>query len=279
MKQTYLLYCLLALFYLPAGVKAEPMIIVDAVALLQTEAKADNEAQILQQLLAAYPAGYSIEGISRNRAREWVKAADNACIPWLKKTVAREQDFLFSLPYMVEDALQLVMPANSKWRSTLQALQQRNQQISLLQILSLKPGPVIGIEINRSYGEALDQLLSQRQSSWSIYTRTTSSSETGSMLPMLQRGFIDATLEYRKVALRTDNSLRFYSLREAEPVNLVHFACSKGERGQRIVHLLNQTILSKSQQPDYQQLVLQGIAPSSRAYALEVWRQSLIAVP
>ncbi|MBU1309486.1 MAG: hypothetical protein KKE30_08135 [Gammaproteobacteria bacterium] len=277
MMQPYLLCCYIVLLSSFNNIKAEPVIIVDAVALLQ--APTGNEAQILHQLLAAYPAQYSITDISRNRAREWVKTAENACIPWLKKTAAREQDFLFSLPYMVEDALQLVVPADSRWHSTLQTLQQHNPQISLLQILSLKPGPVIGIEINRSYGETLDRLLSQRQSSWSIYTRTTSSNETGSMLPMLQRGFIDATLEYRKVAQRTDSSLHFYSLLEAEPVNLVHFACSKGERGQQVVNLLNQVILSKSQQPDYQQLVLQGIKGANQQLALQIWLKALTTVP
>ena len=99
------------------------------------------------------------------------------------------------------------------------------------------------------------------------------------MLPMLQRGFIDATLEYRKIALRTDPTLRFYPLFEAQPLNLVHFACSKSERGQRIVNLLNQTIAAKSQQANYQQLVLQGIAEPNRALALQTWLQALTPVP
>ena len=154
-----------------------------------------------------------------------------------------------------------------------------NEAKILQQLLNAKPSPLIGIELNRSYGETLDQLLSQRKNSRSIYTRTTSSQETGSMLPMLQRGFIDATLEYRKIALRTDTTLRFYPLLEAQPVNLVHFACSKGERGQRIVNLLNQTIATKSQQADYQQLVLQGIAEPNRALVLQTWLRALTSVP
>ena len=193
MKQSYLRYCMLLLLCVFGLPRAESVINVDAVALLQTHE--GNEAKILQQLLNA------------------------------------------------------------------------------------KPSPLIGIELNRSYGETLDQLLSQRKISWSIYTRTTSSKETGSMLPMLQRGFIDATLEYRKMALRTDPTLRFYPLLEAQPVNLVHFACSKGERGQRIVNLLNQTIATKSQQADYQQLVLQGIAEPNRALVLQTWLRALTSVP
>lgn len=279
MMPPYFLCCCVLLLGIVNDAKAEPVIIVDAVALLKAPTQAGNEAKILQQLLAAYPAVYTIEDISRNRAREWVKTADNACIPWLRKTAAREQGFLFSLPYMVEDALQLVLTAESNWHPALENLMQQSQQISLVHLLSLKPGPVIGVELNRSYGEKLDQLLSQRQTSWSIYTRTAASRETGSMLPMLQRGFIDATLEYRKMALRTDTTLRFYPLLEAEPVNLVYFACSKGERGQRIVNLLNQAIVAKSQQADYQQLVLQGIAAPNQPLALQLWLQALTPVP
>lgn len=251
------------------------MIIVDAVALLQLEAKTDNEALILEQILAAYPAGYQIENISRNRAREWVKTVENACIPWLKKTAAREREFLFTLPYMVEDSLQLVLANDSIWHNTLLSLQQPGQPISLARLLTVKPAPLIGVELNRTYGNTLDLLLAQRHVGWSVYTRTTSSRETGSMLPMLQRGFIDATLEYRKVAQRTGMALTYYPLLEAEPVNLVHFACSNGERGQHIVDLLNQVIIAKSQQAAYQQLVLQGIAANNRQRALQIWLQVL----
>lgn len=279
MMPPYFFCCCVLLLGFVNAAKAESVIIVDAVALLSAPTQAGNETNILRQVLAAYPGSYTIEDISRNRAREWVKVADNACMPWLKKTVEREANFLFSLPYMVEDALQLVLTAESKWHPILENLMQQSQQISLVHLLSLKPGPVIGIELNRSYGEALDQLLLQRQTNWSIYTRTAASRETGSMIPMLQRGFIDATLEYHKMALRTDTTLRFYPLLEAEPVNLVYFACSKGERGQRVVNLLNQAIVAKSKQADYQQLVLQGILAPNRPLALQLWLQALTPVP
>ncbi|GAB2916919.1 hypothetical protein [Rheinheimera gaetbuli] len=279
MMPPYFFCCCVLLLGFVNAAKAESVIIVDAVALLSAPTQAGNETNILRQVLAAYPGSYTIEDISRNRAREWVKVADNACMPWLKKTVEREADFLFSLPYMVEDALRLVLTAESKWHPILENLMQQSQQISLVHLLSLKPGPVIGIELNRSYGEALDQLLLQRQTNWSIYTRTAASRETGSMIPMLQRGFIDATLEYHKMALRTDTTLRFYPLLEAEPVNLVYFACSKGERGQRVVNLLNQAIVAKSKQADYQQLVLQGILAPNRPLALQLWLQALTPVP
>ena len=253
------------------------MVIVDAVALTQQNSAADNESVILQKILAAYPASYRIEGISRNRARQWVKDAINACMPWLMKTAARQQDFLFTLPYMVEDSLQLVLKTESKWHPQLLQLQRPDQAMSLADLLSLKPSPVIGIELNRSYGDTLDKLLAQRQAGWSVYTRTTASGETGSMLPMLARDFIDATLEYRKVAQRTDMALAYFPLQEAEPVNLVYFACSKGDTGQRVVNLLNQVIRAKSQQADYQQLALQGVATERQQLALAYWLEIIAA--
>ena len=92
---------------------------------------------------------------------------------------------------------------------------------------------------------------------------------------MLERGFIDGLLEYQKVALRSGQNFNYYRLQEAEPVNLVYFACSKGLQGEAVVAGLNQAILQASQLTDYQQLMLQGIAPAQQASALQFWLQQL----
>lgn len=271
----YLILLSACWFTLSPTLRAESLVIVDAVSLLQPQAQPTNESLLLRQLLQAYPADYSIVDVSRNRAREWVKTADNACMPWLKKTAARQQDFLFTLPYMIEAALQLVVAADSDALPLLDRLSGNNNTLSLTHLLQLKQAPLLGIELNRTYGNNIDSLVSQRYASWSIYTRTSSSNETGSMLPMLERGFIDATLEYRKVAERSAMSFRYYAIQEAEPFNLVYFACSKGERGQRVVNLLNESIKLKSQQVAYQQLVLQSIAEKNHDQALQTWLQTL----
>ncbi|MDP5138794.1 hypothetical protein ORJ04_22875, partial [Rheinheimera baltica] len=64
-----------------------------------------------------------------------------------------------------------------------------------------------------------------------------------------------------------------------EPFNLVYFACSKGERGQRVVNLLNESIKLKSQQVAYQQLVLKSITEQNQPQALHIWLQALQLVP
>lgn len=259
---------------------AEPLVVVDSVAILKTAQSGDNpEGVLLRQVLAHYPDRYQTENLSRNRAREWIKTAGNACIPWLKKTAAREQDYLFTLPYMIEDALMLVMPKNSAWHTRLLAMQ-GSGLLSLSQLLQLPNGPLLGIELNRSYGEQLDQLILQHRHSRALYTRTSSSEDMGSMLPMLERGFVDGLLEYQKVAGRAGQDFSYYRLQEAEPFNLVYFACSKGPRGEAVVAGLNQAIRTVSQQPAYQALVLQGLelqgrTPSQHASALQFWLDQL----
>lgn len=266
---------LLIILTLCLRLQAEPLIVVDSVAILKAAQSGENpEGLLLQQVLAVYPDRYRTESLSRNRAREWIKTAGNACIPWLKKTAAREQDYLFTLPYMVEGSLMLVMLKNSAWHPKLLVMQ-GDGQLSLRQLLQLPNGPLLGIELNRSYGEQLDQLLLQHRQSRALYTRTSSSEDLGSMLPMLERGFIDGLLEYQKVAGRVGQEFHYYQLQEAEPVNLVYFACSKGKQGEAVVAGLNQAIRTVSQQASYQALMLQGMAPSQRASALQFWLDQL----
>ncbi|MBU1435787.1 MAG: transporter substrate-binding domain-containing protein [Gammaproteobacteria bacterium] len=269
------LLLMLSFFCLCPRLQAEPLVLVDSVAILKAAELGENsESLLLQHVLAHYPDTYQTQSLSRNRAREWIKNAGNACIPWLKKTAEREQHYLFSLPYMVEDALALVLLENSTWHPQLQSLQSEGA-VSLRQLLQLPNGPLIGIEFNRSYGEQLDDLFVQQRHSRGLYTRTSSSEDMGSLLPMLERGFIDALLEYPKIAGRNRPDFRYYRLQDAEPVNLVYFACSKGEKGQAVVAGLNQAIQTVSQQPTYQALVLKGISPAQQVRALQFWLEQL----
>lgn len=251
---------------------AEPLILVDAVALLKGPAdRAGIEGLALRRIMSYYPGEFQIEDISRNRARAWVKNHRSACIPWLKKTAEREQDFLFTLPYMLEDALQLVVLNGSEWQQKLE----NTGIISLRQLLAEKKPPLLGIEANRSYGVRLDQLLANLSGSRAIYLRTSSSEAVGSLLPMLEKGFIQVMLEYKKIADRSGLDLRYYQLEEAEAVNMVYFACSKGTTGQAVVNLLDKAIKKASQDEDYRALILSGLKPELQQHNLQLWLQAL----
>lgn len=266
--------CCLYLLLPLSPLQAEPLQLVDTLASLQpSTGQPPVEAQILLHVLQQYPSPYTLVDISRNRAREWTKTAGNACIPWLRKTPARERDFLFTEPYMLESAITLVSVPGSRWQAQLEQLRTPDGRLSLQQLLSLSRPPLLGVEMNRSYGAVLDALLLQHQAA--LYTRNTAGEYVGSMLPMLQKGFVDLMLEYPKIAERHSRGLHYWRLTEAEPFNLVHFACSRSAQGEKIVSLLNNAIRALAAQSAYQQLILQPLAEDERQQGLQYWLQAL----
>ena len=250
--------------------------LIDTVAILKSATESEHpEGKILQQIMAHYPEPYQTRHLNRNRGLEWVRNNKKGCIPWLIKTAAREQEFLFTLPYTAEAAMQLVVLQNSVWAHKLLKLQQLPQPVSLARLFNERPSPLLGIEVNRTYGDKVDLILQQYADSSKLYTRSSSSEEIGSLLPMLQRGFIDMMLEYPKYTERSGLALDYFQIQESAPINLVHFACSKGEHGERIVQRLNQTIRHLSRQTAYQQLIIQDIPPQQQSVVLQFWLQQI----
>lgn len=269
--------CCLCVILPLSTLRAEPLQLVDTLDSLQASAGPPPvEAQILLRILQQYPSPYTLVDISRNRAREWTKTAGNACIPWLRKTPERERDFLFTEPYMLESAITLVSLPGSRWQAQLAQLSTAGGRLSLQQLLNLHRPPLLGVEMNRSYGEELDALLLKHQAA--LYTRSTAGEYVGSMLPMLQKGFVDLMLEYPKIVERHSRGLRYWRLTEAEPFNLVHFACSRSAQGEKIVMLLNHSIRALATQQQYQQLLMQPLAADERRQGLLYWLQAL-AIP
>jgi len=99
--------------------------------------------------------------------------------------------------------------------------------------------------------------------------------QVGNNLQMLEKGFIEATLEYPKIVTRSGLPLQSWPLQEAEPFNLVYFACSKTDAGAQSVQIINQLINQVSQQKDYLLLALAGIPTQQQAQALQFWQQAL----
>lgn len=250
---------------------AEEMLLLDVVSLLPTQ---HAEAEILKQVLANYPGKYLVEQVNRHRARERVRTGNNVCMPWLQKTPERLREYQFSLPYMLEDSLQLVLRQHSAAHRKI--LQSTEPVVSLQQLLATQM-LLLGIEQNRSYGAELDTILTEAQQlhNPSLYLRTTPSQDVGSLLPMLDRDFLDAIIEYPKIAKRSGLPLVYYPIKEAPAVNLVYFACSNTAVGTRIIAKLNQSIQTLAAQADYRNLVLAQLPFDSHAQALQYWQSAL----
>ncbi len=244
------------------------LVIIDVVDWLNPEHQIRHQSAVLQQILQKLPVPFQIEHITRNRARQYVQEHPTACMPWLLKTPERTQQYLFSTPYMVEHALQLVTLRDSP----LSARFERDSKvgpIQLQQLLNERRPPVLGIETNRSYGQQTDRLLATLEHSSAIYTRTSSSNQPAELLPMLQRGFIDLMIDYEVVLYEHREALSFFPYAETEPFQLSHFACSNSAEMRSILPKLNQAIHALSTDPEFRQLIMQSIPSHQQAQGWE----------
>ncbi|SEA84733.1 transporter substrate-binding domain-containing protein [Alkalimonas amylolytica] len=252
---------------------ADTLVIIDVVDWLSPAHQATHQASVLQKILANLTIPHQIQQITRNRARMLVREHPTACMPWLLKTPERLQDFQFSVPYMAENALQLVVRDNTPLAQTLHQQRQAGP-VRLGELLLQRRPPILGIETNRSYGQKTDQLLSELQHLPAIYTRTSSSNNPAELIPMLQRGFLDIIIEYEIVAKEHSNELAFFPFEETEAFQLSHFACSNTEDMARLLPALNQSIQMLGQDEEFQQLMLLSIPEHFKQQALQYLREA-----
>jgi uncharacterized protein (TIGR02285 family) len=269
------LLCCLAYFSAQSYAQPAPILFVDAIGLLQSDAGQSVEGQTFKAILSKLEGQYELTQIQRNRARSMLLNEPRACSPWLKKTAERSQKYSFSIPYMYEPGLQLVVQQNSRWIPELQSLASTDGTIHLQSLLQQENTPLIGIESNRSYGEELDQILNKFQSK--LYIRTSSSSQPGSMLPMLERHFIDATIEYPAISATTKVATMQFKLHEAAAFSSVHIACTKSAQGGQNLQIINQVIRELAQENNYRRWVLEHVGKQQADAVIEVWDAALVA--
>lgn len=262
-----------------AASQANHLKIVDTLKAVPFHQNTQQEAQTLEYLLSRLPVPYELIDLNRSRARIWTQSVENACMPWLRKTPQREQEFYFTKPYMVESAIVLVTRQQSPWTTQLSSLAADTGAISLNQLMNQKKPPGLSVDLARSYGDRLDPLLQTLAQQRKVMQRNAPVEQVGTNLHMLQKGFIEATLEYPKVVRRSGLALQSWPLQEAEPFNLVFFACSKTNAGARSVQIINQIIKQAIQQQDFRQLALAGIPADRQSQALQFWQQALASQP
>lgn len=257
-----------------SGYAQQPSILfVDAIGLLQGEAANSVEGQTFKHILAKLEGHYELTTTERNRARSMLLSEPRACSPWLKKTAERSLKFSFTVPYMYEPGLVLLVHQSSQWLPFFNDRSNQTGTIPLTELVQQEKPPLIGIESNRSYGEELDSILQQYVDK--LYVRTSSSSGPGSMLPMLERQFIDATIEYPGAARLTKIATMQFRLTEAHPYSAVHIGCSKSAQGQDNVRLINQAIQELARDNAYRQLVLQHVGETLAERVATDWESSL----
>lgn len=271
------LLCCFVCFSAESFAQQAPILFVDAIGLLQSDAGQSVEGQTFKAILSKLEGQYELTQIQRNRARSMLLNEPRACSPWLKKTAERSQKYIFSVPYMYEPGLRLVVQQNSRWLPVLKNLASIDGAIHLKTLLQHESTPLIGIESNRSYGEELDQILNQFQSK--LYIRTSSSSQPGSMLPMLERSFIDVTIEYPAIAASTKMATSQFTIAEATAFSGVHIACTKSAQGNVNLQLINQAIRELANDENYRRWVREHVGEQQADKVMKVWGTALAEHP
>lgn len=225
---------------------------------------------MVQRVLRFYPGVYRVETVSLNRALAGLRTIPGACVLGVRQSAARQNEFLFSQPYVIAPDIRLHLTADSPWVSKLEALQDKNGRVSLARVLALAKPPVLVTEDGRAYGAAIDPILAAHRQSRAVYVRTAKITRFGETLPMLTKGFVDMALEY-SVAFTPQESaqLRSFKLLEADPFALAYFACKRDAATAEVLQQLDQAILTFRQQPEFQQILL---APFPAAERAEVWQ-------
>jgi hypothetical protein len=227
---------------------------------------------MVQQVLRYYPAPYKIETVSLNRALAGMRSTEGACVSGVRKSAARQDEFLYSEPYVIAPDVRLLLKTDSPWVNRLKTMQDKDGRVSLARLLALTHPPVLVTEDGRTYGATIDPILSAHRKSKAVYIRTSKVSRFGETLPMLTKGFVDMALEYSvAIAPQELSQLQTFKLLEADPFALAFFACKRDAETAEILQLLDRAILTFRNKPEFQSMLLEPFPPAERAEAWQAW--------
>jgi len=231
-----------------------------------------HPVKMVRQVLKYYAQPYTIESVSLNRAFAVLRKTPGTCTPVVRKSAARLQEFLFSSAFIIAPDIRLLVKADSPWAVRLQRMQDRNGRISLESLMQLPHPPVLATEDGRSYGDKLDQLLTLLREVQSVYVRTAKTSRYGDLLPMLQKDFVDATLEFSE-ALPVEEKAKFtaFRLTEAPDYTLAYFACASDAQSAQVMLQLDQAIAAFRLSAEFRQMLLAPFPDSERSLVWQAW--------
>jgi uncharacterized protein (TIGR02285 family) len=229
-----------------------------------------HPVKMVRQVLHYYPEPFLIETVSLNRAFAQLRKTPGTCTPVVRKSAARLQVYAFSQAFIIAPAIRLLVKTDSPWVPRLRRMADASGRVSLERLLKLPYPPVFVTEDGRSYGDAVDQLLAVQRAVDSIYVRTAKASKYGDLLPMLDKDFVDMTLEFT-VALPEEERAKFtaFRLTETPDYSLAYFACGRDEQSVRVLGLLNRAITQFRQSPEFRTMLT---APFPAAEREEVWQ-------
>jgi uncharacterized protein (TIGR02285 family) len=220
---------------------------VENINLLTKKSPETSTASYIENLVIQQLSQYDVqvERVTTTRINRILKTKDNACVANRADTPERKKYSLFSDPqsfYLTHKLYRF----NQQSTLPSQLFNKQGEIINLPSVFTALPKKTIGIAKDVSFGDFLDQQISQIKPK-NIYYRG-GSKRVVALSSMLYKSRVDFLL-----ALPVDitpsetqkKSLEQYTIAGAPPYLIAHFSCSSGELGQLIINDINK-ILAKT---------------------------------
>lgn len=222
---------------------------------------------------------YQYQQANNLRAESILLSHNNACTGNKLKTRQRTETFAMTRLPQTLFLGQRLYSSNPAIKDAIAATQNAQHQVQIEKLLQLPDELVFGIQEGRSYGDIVDAIISQAETSRSIYRRNDQGTARG-MVDMLLAGRVDFIIEYPNVlhhyqstSLRADTPLYSFSVAELNNYQTGYIMCSPGPQGEKLAARLNQAIAQASQQRDYLQLHLDWYTADTHKELTQLYNQ------
>jgi len=189
-------------------------------------------ATFLDEGLKGFNFSYKQLESAEKNMKENIK--DNICLLNAIKTPQREKSYFMSNPITMYQGIRLYSRKKLSDSKT----------VNLPEIIKNNPNYTLGLSYNRSYGSAVDNLLSQIDKK-QIYS---SSSSEISSIKQFNRSKFDLLLESPIIfhgywsQINIDKKVFSYKLEKTKPVILGHLMCNKSPAGRLFIDKVNLTL-------------------------------------
>lgn len=151
----------------------------------------DRMAVFLQRKLPEYQHRFQLSNIAR--LHEETRKREHVVCAGLQKNAERERFMLFSDPFLTTMPPRVVFLR--KHLNTLRPFLNERGELRLSEVID-RSGLLLGISASRSYGQAIDEVLGQRQNHPAIIRRTASEAMFSGIVQQMKLGRLDYAIAY-----------------------------------------------------------------------------------
>ncbi|MBU1309024.1 MAG: hypothetical protein KKE30_05770 [Gammaproteobacteria bacterium] len=213
--------------------------------------------------------------VSHSRAERLTSQDPSGCLAGVLDLPQRRQQFSFSLPFTAVQGIRLYINTDNRFAAVVAQQQNAAGTVSLSSLLMQHRTLLIGVDQDRSYGQALDTILREPALQRNILFRQ-SGAQIGELWRMLAEGRVDVILEYpfMQPDLLPAQTVS-QQLTEAPAVETAYIACNNSPHGQAILQQINREIQTKRFLPAYLDIHLAAVAVGQQQQYLQQYRQAM----